>query len=48
MAASPNRKTLVNGAMARHAALVAALRSQLRGVSGRPVTLNGMTVGEWE
>ena len=39
MAASRNRKTPANGAMARHAALVTSLRSQLRTSTGRPVTL---------
>ena len=34
-----HRGAPANGAMARHAALVAALRSQLRAATGRPVTL---------
>lgn len=39
MAASYNKKGPANGSMARHAALVAALRSALRATTGRPVTL---------
>ena len=39
MAATHNRKAPANGAMSRHAALVEALRSQLRVATGRPVTL---------
>jgi aminoglycoside phosphotransferase family enzyme/predicted kinase len=39
MAASHRRKAPANGAMARHAALVAALRRALRAATGRPVTL---------
>src|SRR5512139_956939 len=39
MAAAHNRKAPANGAMARHATLVAALRSRLRAATGRPVTL---------
>jgi len=36
---TPRRRAPANGAMARHAALVAALRSHLRAATGRPVTL---------
>ena len=39
MAPRQRRSAPVNGAMARHAALVAALRSRLTASSGRPVTL---------
>jgi len=39
MAASNDSTMPTNGAMARHAALVAALRHQLAAASGRPVTL---------
>ncbi len=39
MARSPAKRAPAGGAMARHAALVAALRAQLRSASGRPVSL---------